>query len=485
MALRGPSTQLLDASGRTIVPGFVDAHLHLTNLGLKLDGVDLADSDSFDEVVALTAEFARNAQSEWILGRGWDQNRWPHEAFPQHAPLSTAVPDRPVALARVDGHALLANACAMRLAGVDRSIGEPSGGRILRDELGNPTGVFIDAAQRLIYDAVPPPEHARLVEAARAAIAECNRWGVTAVAEPGCGEAELAAQLELIARGEYSIRNHAMLHDEPALVAARIARGALDLAHDGRLSVRAIKVYADGALGSRGAALLEPYSDDPGNAGLMLATREHIAGVAELALRHGWQVCTHAIGDRANRTVLDAYEDVLHGFDALDARPRIEHAQIIAPADVGRFASLGVIPSIQATHCASDIAWAGERLGSERMSGAYPWRALLEAGSRLANGTDAPVEPASTLRTFHASISQPGRSMTRRDALASMTLWAAHANFQERAIGSIAPGKYADFVVLDRDWLSVSPEDVLRTTIVATYFSGERIYGCGPSATSS
>lgn len=477
LALRGPATRILDAGGRTVLPGIVDAHLHLTNLGLTLDGADLAGAESFEEVVARTAAFARRADGDWVLGRGWDQNRWSEASFPSHRELSAAVRDRPVALARVDGHAVLANARAMALAGVDRSTVEPAGGRVLRDANGDPTGVFIDAAQRLIYDAVPDPGHGRLVSATRAAIAECNRWGITAVAEPGCGDAELDAQLELIERGEYSIRNHAMLHDLPGLVEARLRKGMLDLAHDGRLSVRSVKVYADGALGSRGAALLEPYSDDPGNAGLMLASREHVERVTERTINAGWQICTHAIGDRANRTVLDAYASVLRRVGAVDSRPRIEHAQVIAPEDVARFASLGVIASVQATHCTSDIDWANDRLGADRMRGAYAWRALLDAGASLANGTDAPVEPASTPRTFYASIAHPERCMTRSEALASMTIWAAHANFQERAIGSITAGKYADFVVIDRDWMSVGPEKILGTQIVATYFAGRRVYG--------
>jgi predicted amidohydrolase YtcJ len=392
------------------------------------------------------------------------------------------VSDRPVALARVDGHAVLANARAMAAANVNGATQDPPGGRVLRDASGRATGVFVDAAMRLIYDAIPSPAHGQLVDATRAAIAECNRWGITAVAEPGCDDAVLAAHADLIGRGEYTIRNHAMLDDDPALVERRMRGGIVDGAHGGRLSVRAIKMYADGALGSRGAALLEPYCDDPGNRGLILAPEERIASLTETALRNGWQLCCHAIGDRANRTVLDAFETALRRAGGGDPRLRAEHAQVIAPADLPRFAELGVIASVQAAHKLSDMPWAAARLGPERLRGAYAWRALLDAGAPLANGTDAPVESCSTTRTFRASIDPEGHAMTRREALASMTSWAARANFQERYAGSITPGKYADFVMIDRDWMSVSAAAIGETTILATYFAGRRVFSSFDSA---
>jgi predicted amidohydrolase YtcJ len=477
MAQRGPATDVLDARESTVLPGFVDAHLHLTKLGLALDGVDLTDVHSFEEAVASTAAFARNSREQWILGRGWDENRWSDTSFPAHAALSAAIPDRPVALTRVDGHALLANARAMQLAGLADSTRDPDGGRLLRDASGKLTGVLVDTAQAILYDKIPPPTHERLVEATRAAIAECNRWGITAVAEPGCGEDVLLAHRELIERGEYSIRNHAMLHDEPALIEAHLRRGIVDGAHDGRLWVRSVKMYADGALGSRGAAMLEPYSDDPTNCGLILTPQPRIEAVTEHALRHGFQVCVHAIGDRGNRIVLDAFDGALRRAGSGDPRLRIEHAQVIALSDIPRFAALGVIASVQATHALSDLVWAQACLGPQRIRGAYAWRALLDSGAPLANGTDAPVESASTPRTFLASISDSDRAMTREEALASMTIWAARANFQEKVAGSITPGKYADFVLVDRDWLRVAPDAIERTEILATYFSGRRVYG--------
>jgi predicted amidohydrolase YtcJ len=483
--LRGPKTEVLDLRGRTVLPGIVDAHLHLTSLGLTLGQLDLGQTQSYRELIARAMRFGERVAEGWIRGRGWDQTLWGASDFPSHDALSTAIPDRPVALTRVDGHALLANARAMALAGVDATTPDPPGGRIVRAADGRPAGVFVDAAMNLIYDKIPPPNHMQLVRATRAAIAECNRWGITAVGEPGCDEPTLTAHRELIERGEYSIRNYAMLSDDPALVATYERAGPLDAAYGGRLWIRAIKLYADGALGSRGAALLEPYHDDPENRGLLLTAPERIQSTTERALRTGFQACVHAIGDRANRLVLDAFERALRrAAPNVNPRLRVEHAQVVAPGDVARFAELQVIASVQASHALSDMRWAMSRLGPTRIRGAYAWRSLLDAGAVVANGTDAPVESASTPRTFYASIARAGwqtqERMSRREALASMTIWPAYANFQERCIGSIAPGKFADFVVMDRDWLETGEDEILETKILATYCGGRRVYGESP-----
>jgi hypothetical protein len=488
LALRGPRTEVLDLTGSTVLPGLIDAHLHLTSVGLDLSEVELAHVASFQELIARTVAFAKANDDPWILGDGWDQNLWPGKAFPTHDTLSAAIPDRPVALSRVDGHAVLANAKAMHLAGVDRTTLDPPGGRVLRDANGDPTGVFIDNAQGLIYGKVPDPTHAQLLRAQQRAAAECHRWGLTTVSEPGAGAESIAALRELLERGTFTLRTYVMLAHDDALIDAHLSSGIVDGAYDGRLWIRAIKMFADGALGSRGAALLAAYSDDPGNAGLTVTPQATIQAVAEKALRGGFQVCVHAIGDRGNRAVLDAYEAALRAVPSHDPRLRIEHAQVLAPADIPRFAALGIIPSMQTTHQISDMGWAQARLGSERVLGAYAWRSLLDTGVIIANGTDAPVESVSTLRTFHAAISRenerneppggwyPAQRMTRVEALKSMTIWAAHANFQERALGSIAPGKYADFVVMDRDWMSVPAEAIMETRIVATYGAGARVY---------
>ncbi|MBV9332761.1 MAG: amidohydrolase [Candidatus Eremiobacteraeota bacterium] len=481
MALCGPSTEVVDARGLTVLPGLIDAHLHLTNLGLKLRQVNLDGVESPEALVDRVGAFARTSNDEWILGRGWDENCWPLQEFPSHHALSAAIPDRPVVLARVDGHAILANARALALAGVTATTSDPPGGRIVRDARGEPTGILIDNAEAFVYDRAPKPTHGQLVRAVRDAVAECNRWGITAVCEPGCGDEELAAQKALLESGDFSLRNYAMLHDEPSLIERHARAGIVEGAYGGRLWVRAIKLYSDGALGSRGAALLAPYSDDPQNSGLILTPRERIERVTENALRTGFQTCVHAIGDRANRMVLDAFESVLHRAGASqDPRLRIEHAQVIASEDIPRFAALGVIASVQTTHAVSDGPWVRARLGPDRIARAYPWRALLDAGTAIANGTDAPVEPANPARSFLAGIARngadPSECMTRREAFASMTLGAAHAAFAENDIGSIAPGKYADFVLLDCDWMSATPEEIERTKVVATYFGGKRVY---------
>ena len=488
LALRGSKTEVVDFGNATILPGLIDAHMHLTAVGQSLHEVDLFHVTSFDEVVRRTVAFAKTSPDMWVVGNGWDQNLWAGKAFPTHDALSAAIPNRPVLLERVDGHAVLANAEAMRIARVTKATPDPAGGRILRDGNGNPTGVFIDNATRLMYSVVPGPSHDQLVRWTRTACTEAGRFGVTAIGEANTTGAALAAFEELARENQLPIRIHAMLSDDAALIAAHLEKGPVQGAYDGRISVRAIKMFSDGALGSRGAALLQPYSDDPSNSGLLLITQAHITDVATRALAHGFQTCVHAIGDRGNRTVLDAYETALKTVPRGDYRLRVEHAQVLSPQDIPRFRALGIIPSMQTTHQISDMGWAEDRLGPERIRGAYAWRSLLDTGVIIANGTDAPVEPVNTLRTFHSAISRqnsenlpsggwyPAQRMTRDEALQSMTIWAAHANFSESTIGSIVAGKYADFVVMDQDWMKIAPEAVMQTRIRATYSSGRKVY---------
>ncbi|HET7812915.1 MAG TPA: amidohydrolase [Candidatus Baltobacteraceae bacterium] len=484
----GARAKRLNLHGSTVLPGLIDAHIHLQSVGLDLNEADLRNSLSFDEVVARTAAFARHSSDAWILGDGWDQNRWPGKQFPTHDKLSAAFPDKPVVLGRVDGHALLVNAKAMQLAGITRATADPAGGRILRDERGEPTGVFIDNAMELVARVIPSPTLAQYERATQSASAEAHRFGLTSVADPGCDHDKLQAYEHLAHAGQLKLRTYAMIADDLDLVKSVMALPPIVAAQDGVLWIRSIKLFADGALGSRGAALLEPYSDDPSNTGIMRTTQAHIETVCDLALVNGFQVNTHAIGDRGNRTVLDAYEAALRRHPKNDHRFRIEHAQILSPQDIPRFAKLGVIPSMQTTHQISDMGWAQARLGAERILGGYAWRSLLDTGVIIPNGTDAPVEVVSTLRTFHAAISReneenqppggwyPAQRMTRGEALKSMTIWAAHANFQEGAAGSISRGKYADFVVMDRDWMTAPAESIMDTRIQATYFGGSSVY---------
>ncbi|SRR5579863_7310520 len=487
--LRGPSTRVVDVHGSTVIPGMVDAHAHLLDVGQTLRQVDLSGTATYDEVIARVAERARvTPPGTWIRGWGWDQNRWPGQRFPTHQALSAAVPGHPVLLDRVDGHAMLANARAMQLAGVTRDTRDPAGGRVLRDAAGNPTGVFVDNAEMLVARAVPAPTDADLEAAILAAVADLNRWGLTGIDDPGVRRQAIGVYERLAREGRLTLRDYLMISDDSATEAEYFAKGPQNALYDGHLWIRAVKLYADGALGSRGAALLSPYSDDPGNTGLLVSTPEHLRDVSIRALKAGFQVATHAIGDRGNRIALDAYEAALRAVPTADHRFRIEHAQILNWLDIPRFAQLGVIPSMQAVHATSDMYWAADRLGPSRILGAYAWRSLLTTGVIIPNGSDMPVERVNPLYSFHAAVTRqderdwpvggwhPEQCMTRDEALRSMTLWPAYAGFQEHDLGTLTAGKYADFVVLDRDIMTIPASDILRTRVLATYIGGTAVF---------
>ncbi|HEX9084871.1 MAG TPA: amidohydrolase [Gemmatimonadaceae bacterium] len=493
--LAGPSALVIDLHGATVVPGIVDAHAHLLGLGNMLQRANVAGSTSYDEVISRVKAWAKDAKpGAWIQGRGWDQNLWPTREFPTHEKLTRAFPNNPVVLTRIDGHALLANAKAMELAHVTAATADPSGGRIVRLPSGEPSGVFVDNANSLIGRAIPAPTRADTRKVILAAISEANRLGLTGVHDAGEDVETIGIFEELAKAGDYNLRSYVMLSDpgEPGSAAALgnpyIQRGPQSALYDGHLWIRAIKLYADGALGSRGAALLAPYSDEPSNSGLLLSSPAHIEAWAETALRSGFQVNVHAIGDRGNRIVLDAFDSALKKVPKADHRFRIEHAQILSPADIPRFARLGVIPSMQATHQTSDMRWAETRVGPQRIRGAYAWRSLLNTGVVIPNGTDFPVEEVNPLLTFHAAVTRqdpsnlpaggwyPEQKMTREEALQSMTIWPAYAGFQESILGSLTPGKYADFVILDRDIMHVPDTEILGTRVISTWIGGKRVY---------
>lgn len=489
LALKGTSTRVVDANGRTIIPGMVDAHAHLGNFALSLRNVDLTGTRSYDEVIARVVERSKKvAKGAWIEGRGWDQNDWGDTRFPTHEKLSAALPDNPVVLTRIDGHAVLANAAAMRAANVTASSTDPSGGRILRDASNNPTGVLIDNAQSLATRAVPAPRGDEVRGAVKDAVTELHRWGLTGMHDAGASRPQIELYESMSKAGELEIRLDAMISDDSAAISHFFAMGPRSALYDGRMWVRSVKLYADGALGSRGAALLEPYSDDPNNSGLLVSPPAHIRDVAERALKAGFQVNTHAIGDRGNRIVLDAYEAALKAVPTADHRFRVEHAQIIAPDDIPRFAQLGVIPSMQASHQTSDMYWAEKRIGQTRLLGAYAWQSLIASGVVIPNGSDAPVEQINPLISFHASVSRQDannwpaggwfadQKMSREDGLRSMTLWPAYAAFQEKDLGSLTIGKFADFVILDQDIMRVPSELILRTNVMNTYVGGKEVY---------
>jgi predicted amidohydrolase YtcJ len=493
LALKGAASKVVDLQGRTVIPGMVDAHGHVGGLGDALHIVDLTGTTSYDQVVARVAERAKSMpKGQWVLGRGWDQNDWGDTRFPTHDKLSAAVPDHPVYLVRVDGHAGLANARAMQAAGVTAATQDPSGGHIERTADGAPAGVFVDNAQGLVRRAIPRESRDDVKRAIVDAVKEAQRWGLTGVHDAGADATDLDVYEELAKAGQLKFRLYAMISDNAATVDAWLKRGPLMAGYNGSLWVRSIKLYADGALGSRGAALLEPYSDDPKNTGLLVSAPAHIQDVATRALKAGFQVNTHAIGDRGNRLVLDAYEAALKAVPTADHRFRIEHAQILNYDDVPRFAELGVIPSMQASHQTSDMYWAGTRLGAVRLLGAYAWRSLLNTGVVIPNGSDFPVEQVNPLISFHSAVSRqdardwppggwyPAERMTREEALRSVTLWPAYAAFQEKVMGSLTPGKYADFVILDQDIMRIPPELILRTRVLSTWVGGEKVYEAAP-----
>jgi predicted amidohydrolase YtcJ len=487
--LASAATRILDVQGRTVIPGMVDAHVHLLGLAASLRNVHLAGASSYDEVIRRVVERTRTMKpGEWVEGRGWDQNLWPEKNFPTHEALSRATPANPVVLTRIDGHALLANAMAMRLAGVTAATKDLAGGKILRLPNGDPSGVFVDNAKSRIDDRIPSASEATVRDATVAAIAETNRWGLTGIHDAGEPRRVIEMFESLARAGRFNIRNYVMVSDNDKDIAYYTSRGPQSGLYDGHIWIRAIKTYADGALGSRGAALLAPYADDPGNTGLLLTPPAHLEKVAEIGLRSGFQVNTHAIGDRGNRVALDAFETALKAVPTADHRFRIEHAQVISPEDIPRFARLGVIPSMQASHQTSDMRWAEVRIGPQRIRGAYAWRSLLNTGVVIPDGSDFPVEEVNPLISFHSAVTRqdatnwppggwyPEQVMTREEALRAMTIWPAYAAFQEKELGSLSPGKYADFVVLDRDIMQVPATEILQARVISTYLGGKSVY---------
>ena len=488
-ALAGTNTRVIDAEQATIVPGLVDAHAHLRGLGESLRNVPLAGSRSYEDVIAKVVERARTAKpGEWILGRGWDQNLWPSKEFPTHEALSRALPNNPVVLTRIDGHAILANSMAMRLARVTSATRDPSGGRIIRLPDNSPSGVFVDNAENLVAGAIPPLTSEQVRDAVVAAVAEANKWGLIGIHDAGASRRTIDIYESLASQGKFNLRNYVLISDDSADINHYMSRGPQVGLHDGRVWIRSVKLYSDGALGSRGAALLAPYSDEAGNTGLLVSQPAHIQRVATEALRRGFQVGVHAIGDRGNRIVLDAYEAALKAVPSADHRFRIEHSQVISLDDIPRFAKLGVIPSMQGSHQTSDMGWAEVRVGPARIRGAYAWRSLLNTGVIIPNGSDFPVEEVNPLISFHSAVSRQGpdnkppggwypeQAMTREEALKSMTIWPAYAAFQEKEMGSIAPGKYADFVMLDRDIMDVPADQILGARVIATWLGGKAVY---------
>ena len=495
-------TKWLDLAGKCITPGFTDSHLHYVGLGSSLQNLDLRDAKNWPEVVELVkAKAATVPAGTWITGRGWHQEKWSPlpennvEGYPLHDPLSAAVPEHPVMLTHASGHACLANANAMQLAGVGSATKDPNGGEIIRDEEGNPIGVFRENAQGLIRAAMPTTERGTDPDSAAEAIAlsvalagqNCISHGITSVHDAGISFEQASALKTLADRGELPVRLYTMIREPSSKLAVKMPTARLDMHESGRLMIRSVKVSIDGALGPHGAWLLQPYEDLPQSTGLNTVTIEELERIASLCKEHSWQLCVHAIGDRANQEVLDAYEKILgESAQSTDHRWRIEHAQHIAAEDLPRFNELKVIPAMQANHCTSDALFVIERLGLRRAAqGAYMWRDLIDLGCIIPNGTDAPVEPINPIVSLHASVTRelkdgatffPEQCMTRQEALWSYTLWPAQASFNEHHHGSIAAGLVADFVVWDQDLLRVDAKQLKSARPLETWIDGQRVY---------
>jgi predicted amidohydrolase YtcJ len=486
---RYDADRVVDLKGRPVYPGFIDAHGHVESLGASLLNLDLAGTSSIGEIRSRLAAWKTTLKpGQWIRGRGWDQNDWPEKRFPHHRDIDEVAGDIPVVLTRIDGHAVWVNQRVLEIAGITGETPDPEGGLIVRNPDGTPAGVFVDAAADLLQSVLPHPSEEDRAEAVRRSLAMCASLGLAEVHDMGVDSAGVELYRRLAASRELPIRVYAVLEgSDTALVRASFSRGPEVDLYDGMLTIRAVKMYADGALGSYGAALLEPYSDNPGTRGLTLTSSASLVDLCSRALDHGFQVCTHAIGDRANTIVLDAYEAAQTGAAGAaraDARFRIEHAQVIAPADIPRFKKLGVLPSMQPTHCTSDMPWAGARLGEARLRGAYAWRSLLEAGSIIPGGSDFPVEHPNPLLGFYAAITrqdlngqppdgwQPDQRMSRMEALMSFTGWAAYAAFQGRSRGSLEEGKRADLVVLSDDIMTIDAGRIPRVRVDFTIVNG-------------
>lgn len=480
---RFESENVIDLDGKAVYPGFIDAHCHFYGYGLGLlQRADLTSTNSFDEIIEIVKKHHENYTSFWIEGRGWDQNDWEIKTFPDKEKLDKLFPDNPVLLTRIDGHAAIANSKALEISGIDKNTRIEGGTIILKN--GEPTGVLIDNAIELVSNKIPEPDDLQISKALLAAQKNCFEVGLSGVHDAGLDTRVVKIIDSLQQSGQLKMKIYAMLSPTKENFQHFVSKGVYKT-H--ALTVRSIKLYADGALGSRGAKMIDDYSDDPGNSGLVLTSPDTIRNFCEKANKHNYQVCTHAIGDSANRMMLQIYGEFLKGKN--DKRWRIEHDQIIAPGDFEYFNKYSIVPSVQPTHATSDMYWATDRVGAERMKGAYAYKQLLDQNGWIPLGTDFPIENISPLYTFYAAVErkdlkgfpqegfQTQNAFTREEALKGITIWAAKAGFEENEKGSLEPGKAADFVILDKDIMQIPGSDLPGVKVLKLFVDGKEVFG--------
>ncbi|HET6527837.1 MAG TPA: amidohydrolase [Balneolaceae bacterium] len=481
--------KIIDGEGKVMLPGLIDAHGHIMGLGFQEMNINLKGTESLDAALQQIEEYASEYRDlKWIQGRGWNQTHWEIGRFPTAEELDQAVSERPVWLSRVDGHAGWANSKAMEIAGITAETPDPAGGKIIRDENGNPTGVFVDAAQSLITSKIPEPTDEEQKIALTKALQQMRSHGLTSVHDAGIGIETWELYKNFADQGKLTTRIYAMIMGAGATFDSLSQNGPIESYANDMLALRSVKLYADGALGSRGAAMIKPYSDDPGNRGLLFSTEEEFTQMILKTASAGYQTNIHAIGDRANRVVLNAFENVRDSLGDQNLRHRIEHAQIVNVKDIPRFKELEIIASMQPTHATSDKNMAEARIGKERMEGAYAWQTFLDQGTVVAAGSDFPVESVNPFFGLYSAITRqdhqgnppggwyPEEKMSRKQAFRAFTIDAAYAAHQEDIIGSLEPGKWADFILIDRDIFEVRASQIWQTKVLQTWVAGEKVY---------
>jgi predicted amidohydrolase YtcJ len=484
-----PKAEHIDVQGKTLLPGLIDAHGHVFELGEIASGVELYSSTSLNGAVRAVAEFSRShPKKAWVIGFGWNQEIWKLGRFPTAAELDAVVNDRPVLLHRVDGHAVWVNTKALEMAGITRDTQDPSGGKIERDAGGRPTGVLVDAAMELVNKVVPLPTPAEARATLDVALTSLSRVGLTSVHDAGIRVVQDDLYRDYADHGKLTTRVYAMIGDTAGDFDELSKEGPLKSYANDVYALAAVKLYSDGALGSRGAALLAPYTDMPSTKGLLFYPNEEMLAKMNKAMKAGYQVNIHAIGDAGNRQILDAYAKLIPQYNNVGLRHRIEHAQVVAVEDIPRFKLLGVIPSMQPTHATSDQNMAEQRVGHDRIKGAYAWRTFLDQGSKIACGSDFPIESPNPFEGIHAAVTRQNnagvpvggwyknQAMTLNEAFRCFTLDAAYAAHQENVIGSLEPGKWADFILVDRDMFKIPAEQIGKTTVLQTWMGGKRVY---------